>query len=267
MISRQSSFEIWPAETEYIDSFSETIGKRFKRIIFASVVIFGLSGSSIGTFFFLFLISPVSSAVQMSPGISFFWSPHRAKHRRSSRSKLSFQFQVKNLHLFKQPFPRVMLCLNSMHSKEKLRRYYPKLEKILGLLYYNMELNEETLNKMKSGLMTGIIWQCYWQVYWMILPYVYTIYQSFKSTVTEKCTKTSFPSSTYSDRQRCGSSSPKQALISKFQPVALDQLIVLLDGETTTSKKENAKATLDQQQKRLISVRIWKRKTNVEYHL
>ncbi|CAG5104551.1 Oidioi.mRNA.OKI2018_I69.chr1.g1327.t2.cds [Oikopleura dioica] len=106
-------------------AWSETIGKRFKRIIFASVVIFGLSGSSIALY-------------------------------KCLQEYLSFEVHTEQniVEVREQPFPRVMLCLNSMHSKEKLRRYYPKLEKILGLLYYNMELNEQTLNAMKTGLMT-----------------------------------------------------------------------------------------------------------------
>jgi hypothetical protein len=48
-----------------------------------------------------------------------------------------------------------MLCLNSMHSKTTFKRHYPMLEKILGLLYYNVELQEEMLEAVKTDLMTG----------------------------------------------------------------------------------------------------------------
>ena len=48
-----------------------------------------------------------------------------------------------------------MLCLNSMHSKTKFKRHYPMLEKILGLLYYNVELQKEMLEAVKTDLATG----------------------------------------------------------------------------------------------------------------
>ncbi|CAG5109446.1 Oidioi.mRNA.OKI2018_I69.chr2.g3980.t1.cds [Oikopleura dioica] len=100
--------------------------KRFKRITLASLVIFGLLGSS----------------------IAFY---------QCVREYLSFEIHTeqKFVEVREQPFPTVTLCLNSMHSKEKIREYYPELEYILDLLYFNQQMNEETLQEIKSGHLAG----------------------------------------------------------------------------------------------------------------
>ena len=106
------------------------------------------------------------------------------------------------------------------------------LEKILGLLYYNVELQEDMLEAVKTDLMTGDA-DSDWHL------------RIFKSTSIEKYTKMSFRWKICSERQRCGSLWQKPARSSKFPRAGRALLTARKAGETIITSKEDAKATLE----------------------
>ena len=44
-------------------------------------------------------------------------------------------------------FPHIVLCLNSLHSKNNLEKYYPHFGNLVGLLYNAITINETFLNE------------------------------------------------------------------------------------------------------------------------
>ena len=44
-------------------------------------------------------------------------------------------------------FPHIVLCLNSLHSKNNVERYYPHFSNLMGLLYNGITINETFLNE------------------------------------------------------------------------------------------------------------------------